>query len=84
MCISSLFKQPKIETPAMPTPPPAVTQAAPPPVPTSVESQSQASDMAQKRKKQLRSGLLSTIKAGGIFGSGSELGTSGGGKTTLG
>lgn len=77
MCLSSLFKQPKIEMPAAPAPTPM-----PAPTPTKVESQSNLEDMNQRRKKQLRSGLLSTIK-GGVFGGGAEL-SSGTGKSTLG
>lgn len=82
MCFSSLFSKPKIETPKPIAPPPSVT-ASPPPTPTSIDSQGQASDIAAKRKKRLRSGVLSTIKSGGIFGSGSQLSSSQG-KNTLG
>ena len=83
MCFSSLFKTPKIETPPVPQASAAVAAAPiPSPTPTQVESQSTRTDIATKRKKQLRSGLLSTIKSGGVFGSGAELGTSG--KSTLG
>lgn len=81
MCLSSLFKSPKVETPPMPVAPKA---PSPPPTPTAVDSQTQQQDMAVKRRKQLRSGLLSTIKKGGVFGSGAELSTVGSGKNTLG
>jgi hypothetical protein len=80
MCLSSLFKQPKIDTPSMPAAPTPTPMPAP--TPTKVESQANLEDMNQRRKKQLRSGLLSTIK-GGVFGSGAEL-SSGTGKSTLG
>ena len=80
MCFSSLFKSPKVDTPAMPKAP--TPAPIPSPTPTRVESQSQIQDLQMRKKKQLRSGLLSTIK-GGIFGGGAEL-SSGSGKSTLG
>ena len=81
MCLGSLFgKKPK--APAMPAPPPV---PSPPPTPTAIDSQTQQQDSAEKRKKQLRSGLASTIKTrGGVFGSGAELASVGTGSKTLG
>jgi hypothetical protein len=79
MCLSSMFKQPKIETPAMPAAAPTVVAS---PTPTSVASQTQLQDLEARKKKQLRSGLLSTMKSGGIFGGGAELSSTG--KSTLG
>lgn len=82
MCISKLFKSPK---PAkMPPPPPA---PSPPPTPTPVESQTQQQDLTTKRRRQLRSGLLSTMKqkGAGAFGKKPELASvTSTGKTTLG
>ena len=82
MCIGSLFKSPKVETPTIPPPPPT---PSPPPTPTPVDSQTQQADAATKRRKQLRSGLQSTIKTRGIFGQGAELSSvTSTGKNTLG
>lgn len=80
MCLGNLFGK-KPEAPQIPAPPPI---PSPPPTPTPVASQTQAQDLATKRRRQLRSGLLSTIKTGGVFGSGAELSSVGGGKNTLG
>jgi len=82
MCFSSLFKSPKVETPQMPSAP--VQAAVPAPAPTKVDAQSQQRDFTEKRRKRLRSGLLSTIKKGGVFGSGAELASVGSEKQTLG
>jgi hypothetical protein len=80
MCLGNLFGK-KPEQPQMPAPPP---MPSPPPTPTAVESQTQAQDMATKRRLQMRAGLLSTIKTGGVFGAGAELSSVGSGKNTLG
>jgi len=82
MCLGSLFGS-KPKAPVMPAPPPT---PAPPPVPTAVDSQSNQADATALRKRRTRAGLASTMKSGGLFGSGSgnELASLGTGSQTLG
>jgi len=70
MCI---FSKPK--TPSY-TPPPSPPPLPPPPSPTALEPSGTDTGELQRRKDRLRYGLSSTIKAGGLFGEGSQLGSS--------
>lgn len=81
MCLGDLFGGSK---PSAPKPPPPPPTPAPPPTPTAVDSQTSAQDLKKKRRRQLRAGLSSTIKTGGVFGTGAELSSVGTGSRTLG
>lgn len=75
MCLSLLSKPPKFETPQLPPPPPT---PSPPPTPTAVDSQTQKQDANIRRRKQIRAGLLSTIKTNrfNAFAEPSQVGSS--------